>query len=25
MPRTMLRYSLEKLDKEKKDYFMGRR
>jgi 3-methyladenine DNA glycosylase AlkD len=24
MPRTMLRYSLEKLEKEKKDYFMGR-
>ncbi len=24
MPRTMLRYSLEKLNKEKKDYFMGR-
>lgn len=24
MPRTMLRYALEKLNKEKKDFFMGR-
>jgi 3-methyladenine DNA glycosylase AlkD len=24
MPRTMLRYSLEKLDKNKKDFYMGR-
>ncbi len=25
MPRTMLRYSLEKLDREKRTYYMGRK
>jgi len=24
MPRTMLRYALEKVDQKKKDYYMGR-
>jgi hypothetical protein len=25
MPRTMLRYAIERLDPEKKDFFMGKR